>query len=581
MQSWQRWLTVLFLLADVASAGPAQQPVPTSAPACPCSVEIVVHRLASGEPIPGTEIVLFRWASQDSTGADFQANARTQFANNDGTAMFRYLESGRYTVIAKHDGFTDRSGELESSYTFNIPEPPGSRSPGEGSSVDRRIPLSLVGGGNITGTLRNEKGEPAAGISVGAFRVIYSHGQRELIGVKAAETDHDLGEYSLGLLPDGEYYLRTDQPYSPVYFPGTLDPALALPVILRDGRQMTNGDFQLPEKGGVTISGTVTVFVPGGDRLPDGGLLRSISTLYLVRHGGFRDEYPQALSNTVEGSQNRNGGSEFKFEVHNVAPGAYDLYPVFVDTATSTRPLYFTEKNFIEVGANDSVNMHVSIHPLGEITARVTAIDVSPVPSTRNRPPIGPISIQLDSVDPLPQPFGGNRPVSTPLASNGTARITNLIPGKYAFTLQPPLTGDFYVSEMRQGARDFSDDGMFDIQSGVSEPIDIVLCSGGAAIHGSVQKPKGNFGSLVLIPDPPRRRNRLYYRSVRLQPTGNFDLTGIAPGTYKLFAWDALPDGAESNAEFLEQFEARGVRVTVAAGSVLSDIRVPLILNTN
>jgi hypothetical protein len=191
------------------------------------------------------------------------------------------------------------------------------------------------------------------------------------------------------------------------------------------------------------------------------------------------------------------------------------------------------------------------------------------------------MSIQLEPVDPLPQQFVGVRPASIALASDGTFRIASLIPGKYAFNLQTQLAGDFYVSEMRQGARDFSDDGVFEIHSGSSEPIEIVVRSGGAALHGSVQKPKSNFATLVLIPDLPRRQNRLYYRNVRIPPTGNFDLTGIAPGTYKLFAWDSLPDGAERDPKFLEQFEARGVRVTVAAGSVLSDVRVPLILNTN
>jgi hypothetical protein len=579
-----RLLIVLFLLVIVVQARPAQRQAITPVPACPCSVEIAVKRLFLDEPIPGAEVSLFRWETADSPGTEAVANTRTQFTSNDGNAIFRYLEQGRYTVFAKRDGFSDRSGEAESSYTFNIPEPPVFRTLEEGTSVDRRITLSLVVTGAIVGTLQYANGDPAAGISIVAVRVTYSQGQRVMNGIKIAETAHENGEYRLGPLPDGQYYLRTDHPYSPVYFPGTFDPDLALPVILRDGHQTTPSDFKLPQKGGVTISGTITVEVPGGDALPDDRLLRSIRSLYLIRRDGLGDEYPYAIPNTVEGNLNRNGGSEFNFEIHNVSPGAYDLYPVFVDTATTTRTLYFTGKTILEVGTDDIRNIHASVHPHGEVSGRVTVIDDIPVTATRssNSLAVAPMQFQFNSVDPLPQQFVGSRigNRTTAPVSNGAFRIEDLVEGKYAFA-SLTLAGDFFVSEMRQGARDFTDDGTFDIQSGVSEPIDIVVRSGGGAIHGSVQIPKSGFGVLMLIPDPPRRQNRSYYRGVRILPTGNFDLTGIAPGTYKLFAWDAPTDGAESDPKFLEQFETRGVRVTVAARSVLSDVRVPLILNTN
>jgi hypothetical protein len=45
--------------------------------------------------------------------------------------------------------------------------------------------------------------------------------------------------------------------------------------------------------------------------------------------------------------------------------------------------------------------------------------------------------------------------------------------------------------------------------------------------------------------------------------TGKFNMDGIAPGDYKLFAWEAVPNGAWMNAEFLARYEGRGVAVSV------------------
>jgi hypothetical protein len=45
--------------------------------------------------------------------------------------------------------------------------------------------------------------------------------------------------------------------------------------------------------------------------------------------------------------------------------------------------------------------------------------------------------------------------------------------------------------------------------------------------------------------------------------TSKFNMDGIAPGDYKLFAWEAVPNGAWMNAEFLARYEGRGVAVSV------------------
>ncbi|MNC93753.1 hypothetical protein D3C83_104540 [compost metagenome] len=65
------------------------------------------------------------------------------------------------------------------------------------------------------------------------------------------------------------------------------------------------------------------------------------------------------------------------------------------------------------------------------------------------------------------------------------------------------------------------------------------------------------------MPDDPHRRNFVLYRTAVSLPDGSFNLTGIAPGSYKLFAWQSVTPGAWGNAAFLRRHEDRGIAVVV------------------
>lgn len=52
---------------------------------------------------------------------------------------------------------------------------------------------------------------------------------------------------------------------------------------------------------------------------------------------------------------------------------------------------------------------------------------------------------------------------------------------------------------------------------------------------------------------------------------GNFSLSGIAPGSYKLFAWqETVWIGARRNPAFIASYEEHGRPVTVAGASTVT-----------
>jgi hypothetical protein len=69
------------------------------------------------------------------------------------------------------------------------------------------------------------------------------------------------------------------------------------------------------------------------------------------------------------------------------------------------------------------------------------------------------------------------------------------------------------------------------------------------------------------MPNGDRRQNLLLYKRGTTNESGKVTLGALAPGAYKLFAWESIPNGAELNTEFMREYEERGVPVTIEAGA--------------
>jgi hypothetical protein len=122
------------------------------------------------------------------------------------------------------------------------------------------------------------------------------------------------------------------------------------------------------------------------------------------------------------------------------------------------------------------------------------------------------------------------------------------------------------VLSAKAGDRDFLAESLN--VSGDTE-MEVVLTAPGAVVEGTVRTaastPLGS-ATVALVPDAPYRRSWVRYRSVVTDPDGKFEIHGIAPGSYKLFAWPELDGAAYRNADFMKEFEERGKPVNVEKG---------------
>jgi len=130
------------------------------------------------------------------------------------------------------------------------------------------------------------------------------------------------------------------------------------------------------------------------------------------------------------------------------------------------------------------------------------------------------------------------------------------------------LPENFYMKAIRMGDADALDAGL-DLTHGASGALDIEISPNGGQVEGAVQKEdsKPAGGSIVLlVPDSHRQQFNLF-KTATADQLGHFSLKGIAPGDYKLFAFEQMEWGAYQDPEFLKLYEDQGKAVAIREGS--------------
>jgi hypothetical protein len=134
-----------------------------------------------------------------------------------------------------------------------------------------------------------------------------------------------------------------------------------------------------------------------------------------------------------------------------------------------------------------------------------------------------------------------------------------------------------YVAAARSGPRDVLEQ-FVPAQYDNGAPIDIQLAFDAGQLSGSVVDASGkgvDRAAVILVPDKARRHRPDQYRVVMSSADGKFSIAGIPPGSYKLFAWDAIEPNAWMNAEFMLNYEDFGTPLMVGASEKISaQIRV-------
>jgi hypothetical protein len=393
----------------------------------------------------------------------------------------------------------------------------------------------------------------------------------------------DLGQYRIFWLPPGEYVvmarpLRVPSTYSyfdasstggintrllaeptgepiaaagdssvPLFFPGTTMVQSATTIAVRPGGNVRGIDLTFTTLPTHRVRGTVTG-IPAVTTT--NGLPRPTFTVSIEPRGETVLE--DASAPRLTANINPATGA---FELDGVFPGSYYLSALAnVASFDANRALSFTRVRAeipLDVVGADIDNVSLQLAPLWAVPGRVSIEDI----------PGGAPSPDLRTMPVRANPGGLYADVQT----------------SGAFTLRVPRSGDYqlwvddlpengYLKSILQGGRDVLD-APLRLESSMDAPLNLVISLKAATASGRAIDARGNPAANVLvalIPDNPRRRRIDLYQGVTTDAAGHFRFTGVAPGNYKVFAWESIEEGAWRNAEFITRYEDRGKPLTLA-----------------
>jgi hypothetical protein len=474
----------------------------------------------------------------------------------DGKFLVPDLDEGTYRVVVTIDGF------VRQEYGQRALSGSGTTLTLVRGEVLKDIVVRMTRAGNVSGRINDDKGQPASGVLLQLIKVSYnSEGQRVFQNAGGARTN-DRGEYRIYWITPGRYYLaagtppgpstgfgrgnvspnETLSPYAFTYYPGATDLSRAIPVdVLPNSDQPL--DFQVTRQKLYSIRGRI---VDAMTNQSSGPIALALAYRTMTGEPGvlqFAQVYDPATG---------------LFEIPNVVPGSY---VVLGNTGTGT------VRTPVEVVNADIENMTLVVSKGTDIIGRVR-IENGRRPNS--------VRVQL-------RPVAKDGTYSIGFASNGEfgteelVRIGGVLPGEYRVIVAP--MPEHYVKSVTFEQNDALN-STITIPESRSAPVpslEIVLSSNVARIEGVVTddrlQPVPGVQA-VLVPDRNRERVELF-KAVMTDPAGHFSMGAVAPGDYKLFAWEGLENYGYFDAELVKQSELSGKPVHVdESGSMTVQTRI-------
>jgi hypothetical protein len=429
----------------------------------------------------------------------------------DGSFTFSNVPAGDYSIEASAAGYISNSYGAQ-----------------RGQSLEKSltgIQIVLTRGGVISGRVIDDRGDVVVGATVQAMRTQYHDGRPDYKAVQTVTSD-DLGEYRLFLLPPGEYRVRvTETSYVrasfPWYYPATTVSSEAQPIRLQAGQAIGGIDVASFPTRGRRVSGTL-----------EGAQGASPSVTLASRNGEIQ----------LSKSPDQNTGA---FTFVGIPPGSYTL-------ASNTQDLKASLS--IDVRNADIPNARLILAPGVKVPARMRIeghgdaddLELEKLYFTiRAEPAIGGLSNDVYS------PF-----------RNGRLTL-DLVAGDYRIDLV--RNEDMYVKSMRLGAVDVLAEGLH-VPPASDAQLEVVVGTNPGSVQGRVA---AAGATVVLVPDPGRRSQRVLYKAAHPGASGEFSLQKVPPGDYKLFAWREENGGPWLDPEYLRLYEDRATPVHVEQGQRL------------
>jgi len=515
----------------------------------------------------------------------------------DGKFAFPSVPAARYQLVATSPGF------VPAEYGQKRMKGAGLPLIVSGQAMTN-LRLEMVPTGAISGRVTDPYGQPIAIADVFVLKSSYQEGRRILTQFLSAKTD-ERGEFRVFWLTPGTYYLNVVVPdgtnqadliinsdninpatsiigvrtilrdvlsrpigtgaaeneaHVPVYYPSTTNPQQARPIEVRAGEDIRGIYITAGVVRTFHVRGVVSNFVAGAGMQ---GQTRLIPT----------DPAWPPMQTPLDSNTG-------KFDYGRVVPGSYILYVQIrppgatspADALWATMPLEVREQDVDNLtlvpraGINLTGKVVLDGQPAGTLASLVGGLflGMRPDPLVTQQAPSPSTRVSPDGTFVLAGAIAGNYRIYAPplLSPNNPALLGGLPPS-------PPGLENSYVKSIRVGGADVLDSGVRLIPiEGLS--MEIVLGTNAGSLEGRVTR-DGNPAADVTVGMLPNTFSARGYRTdmhrtILTDASGHFQLRGLPPGDYKVFAWEDADKDAIMDLDFVRGYEEKGTRIEIADG---------------
>jgi len=452
----------------------------------------------------------------------------------DGSGAFSFFQipPGRYTLYP-----TDKGYSFARSETVSL-----------ASGEQRHFVLRLRRVGSISGTVTDLDGDPLADVRV---LVLDGKSRSQLPrGYSRQATTDDRGRYYLQDLQAGKYRLaalaygrRPPQRSEAVRGQPAEEPACAMQFYLNADRVSSAARFAL--QPGQSLDGLNFRLSPQPVTRIEGGVIAPPET-----PPDTRIRVQAALDETLGYGpfySAEAGRADGAFELKGLFWGRYVLY-----SEVTVQGRSYCGVEHVEAGRNPG-RVTIRLEPLAEVSGTVHAEGDSGVI---------PKHVRLRLVRRESFPFSPPSPEAD-VGPDGAFRFEGVPAGVWNVDTGWSLLEDgWIIQSMRLGDLEVPPTGMT-LRPGTNT-LSVFLSPRGAVVEGQVERPKAH---ILLAPVAAFGDTRYY--DVIADESGHFEMSGIQPGAYRLYALDRLDDHTDYP-DLVESLGDAGEAVQLAAGDHVS-----------
>ena len=482
-------------------------------------------------------------------GGETIPEGRTASTNGLGKWEVRELPVGRFSISAT------RAGYLNIQYgQKRFGEPGRAIELGNGETMEN-LDLTMTHNAVITGRIFDEAGEPLAGANVMPMQMRFFNGRRRLLPTRGNAISDDSGQYRLGGLEPGEYYVyatsretwETDPPdvktmgFMPTMYPAAIGMTEAQRVRVRAGQEAAGIDIALVPGRASTVSGTAV----NSQGMPLAG--ESVSLGVEIRGEQFASFY---------GGTSTKVNPDGTYIFRNVAPGEYHLT---VRQTPTDRPIE-SANVIVNVSGSDVDGVNIVTAAAGAVTGRVTVEPGTALPIALTRLSVRALPVERDT-----QANFGSAPDNGRVRDDGSFELKTII-GASRLTVAP-LPEGWAIRQIDQNGRDIATQP-FDPQGQTLDNATVILTNRFPTLTAAIHDDKGAptlEGVLVLFPEDASSwaEDLRMVRTGRPGQTGSIVFRAVRPGAYLAAAVPSATSSQWNDPDYLESLRAQAKPITV------------------